>query len=78
MGVTDAAVVGEEYVGAARDDVEESLHGFGVLVDTARGNGDNLDTVLGVEGYGALETCDDAVLVVGGSVKNQEGDACTC
>lgn len=70
MGVTDAAVVGEEYVGAARDDVEESQQRFGIFVDAACGYGNKLDAVLGVERDGTLEAFDDAVLMVWGSVKN--------
>ena len=75
MGITDAAVVGEEYVGAARDDVEESQQRFGIFVDAACGYGNKLDAVLGVERDGTLEAFDDAVLMVWGSVKNQEGNS---
>ena len=76
MGAADAAVVGEEDVGAAGEDGEEAAHEFTFLGGAAAVDGDELDAVLGILFDGGLETFDDALVVlVGGSVQDEEGDA---
>ena len=72
----DAAVVGEEDVGAAGEDSEEAAHELAFLGGAAAEDGDELDALPGVFADGGLKALDDALVVlVGGGVQDEEGDA---
>ena len=76
MVAADAAVVGEEDVGAAGEDGEEAAHELAFLGGAAAEDGDELDALLGVFADGGLEAFHDALVVlVGGGVQDEEGDA---
>ena len=73
MVEADAAVVGQEDIGAARGDGEEAQHELRVLVDAAGRHGDELDAHAGADADRQLQRADDVGLVVGsGQLRRKE------
>ena len=78
MVEADAAVVGQEDIGAARGDGEEAQHELRVLVDAAGRHGDELDAHAGADADRQLQRADDVGLVVGRRVEDEEGQSRAC
>ena len=75
MFVADAAVVGDEGIGAVGSNSQDAHQEFRLLIDTAGGNGYHLDAFLGGQQDLILYGLDHIILMVRRGVQNEKQQA---